>query len=324
MAYFPFKYEASDIFPRRMLAVRPGLHIAASAGVCTDKTKRETAALSPLFELSYTRKGTVCGEVGHTLVEVRPGNAALGFMNSVSCRSEYKSGEDVQLYSIWASPRVFDGLCEAVGGKSGIGFQDFRNRDYSCRSFTMDMQEEYILGKLDRCFSGGRDTINRLLVESCVLELLSVNLERLLFDGCVNRAGGLSKTETDSLKQAREILLHRLESPPTLLELSRLVHLNDCRLKKAFKLFFGKTVYEYVREQRLEKAFHLIESGTCNVSEAACAVGYTNISHFSEAFRKKYRVLPKTVKKKAAEVTPDCFLSNDNTIENKRLCALVI
>ncbi|WP_192815012.1 helix-turn-helix domain-containing protein, partial [Treponema pedis] len=80
----------------------------------------------------------------------------------------------------------------------------------------------------------------------------------------------MSKTETDSLKQAREILLHRLESPPTLLELSRLVHLNDCRLKKAFKLFFGKTVYEYVREQRLEKAFHLIESGTCNVSEAAC------------------------------------------------------
>lgn len=151
--------------------------------------------------------------------------------------------------------------------------------------------------KLDACLFGERYTVNRLPVESCVLELLSINLERLLYDGCVISVDGLSKTEVDSLNCARDILLSRPEAPPSLLELSRLVHLNDCKLKKAFKLLFGKTVYEYVREQRLEKAFELPDTGKCNVSEAAFSVGYTNISHFSEAFQKKYGVLPKEVKK---------------------------
>lgn len=297
MLHTPFCYKASDIFPRRVLSIRPELHIIMSAGTFTDKTKRDTATTSPMFELSYTRKGSIFGEVENTLVEVKPGHALVGFMDSVCAHAEYDRGEDIQLYSIWASRNVFNGFCEAVCGKSDTSFQDFLNQKYACHQCRMDTQEERILGKLDRCFFCEHDMINRLLVESCVLELLSINLERLLYDGSKSDVRGLSRTDVDSLKYAREILLSRLESPPTLLELSQAVHLNDCKLKRTFKLLFGKTVYEYVREQRLEKAFGLLETGKCNVSEAAFAVGYTNISHFSEAFREKYGVLPREVKK---------------------------
>ena len=297
MIYAPFRYEASDVFPRRVLPIRPELHIMMSAGTFQNKTKRDTATTSPMFELSYTRKGAISGEVDNTLVKVQPGHALVGFMGSVCAHAEYDRDENVQLYSIWASPRAFNGFCEAVCGKTDISFQDFQNRNYACYQYRTDMREESILGKLDVCLSGERDTINRLLVESCVLELLSINLERLLYDGGAKAASGLSRTEVDSLKYAREILLNRLDSPPTLFELSRLVNMNDCKLKKTFKLLFGKTVYEYVREQRLEKAYYLLDSGVCNVSEAAFSVGYTNLSHFSEAFQQKYGVLPRIVKK---------------------------
>ncbi len=297
MLYAPFRYEASDIFPRKVLHIRPELHIIMSAGTFADNIKRDTSTTAPMFELSYTRNGSISGEVDNTLVELLPTHALVGFMGPVCAHAEYDQGEDIQLYSIWASPRVFNGFCEAVSGKSGTCFQDFQNRNYVCRHCRMDAREEMILGKLDACFLGERGAINRLLVESCVLELLSIHLERLLNDGDVKCASGLSKTEVDSMKYAREILLNRLDSPPTLLELSRLVNMNDCKLKKTFKHLFGKTVYEYVREQRLEKAYYLLDSGVCNVSEAAFSVGYTNISHFSEAFQQKYGVLPRIVKK---------------------------
>ena len=71
--------------------------------------------------------------------------------------------------------------------------------------------------------------------------------------------------------------------------------MNDYKLKRSFKAYFGKTVYEYVREQRLEKAFSLLAGGRCNVSQTAFAVGYTNISHFSQAFREKFGLSPKKV-----------------------------
>lgn len=294
----PFRYEASDVFPCRILSIRPELYIIMSAGTFTDKTKINTATTSPMFELSYTRKGSVFGEVDNTLVELQPGHALVGFMGSVCSHAEYNRGENVHTYSIWASPRAFNGFCESVSGRSDTFFQDFQSKNYVCHHCRIDVREESILRKLDGCLSGERNTINRLLIESSVLELLSINLERLLCEGCRRDAIGLSRTEVDSLKLAREILLNRLESPPSLLELSRLVHLNDCKLKRTFKLLFGKTVYGYVREQRLEKAFYLLESGKCNVSEAAFTIGYTNISHFSEAFQKKYGVLPREVKKR--------------------------
>lgn len=52
-----------------------------------------------------------------------------------------------------------------------------------------------------------------------------------------------------------------------------MIHMNDCKLKRSFKQYFRKTVYEYIREQRLEKAFSLLERGLYNVSESAFAVG---------------------------------------------------
>jgi len=47
--------------------------------------------------------------------------------------------------------------------------------------------------------------------------------------------------------------------------------------------------------QRLEKAFALLEQGEHNVSESAFAVGYTNVSHFSEAFQKRFGILPRVL-----------------------------
>ncbi|MDU5083001.1 MAG: AraC family transcriptional regulator [Bacillota bacterium] len=97
----------------------------------------------------------------------------------------------------------------------------------------------------------------------------------------------------ERLVYAREILLNRLESPPTLLELSRIIQMNDCKLKRSFKQHFGKTVYELIREQRFEKAFSLLESGKHNVSETAFAVGYTNVSHFSKTFKERFGITPR-------------------------------
>ena len=44
---------------------------------------------------------------------------------------------------------------------------------------------------------------------------------------------------------------------------------------------------------RLEYAASLLKERKYNISEVASLSGYSNLSHFSDAFRKKYGVLPK-------------------------------
>lgn len=47
------------------------------------------------------------------------------------------------------------------------------------------------------------------------------------------------------------------------------------------------STFAYLREKRMEHAIDLLRSGNSNVTETAFAVGYNNVSHFSELFRKK-------------------------------------
>lgn len=296
MLYLPIKSEASNIFPKLSIAVRQGVRLTVSCGVFPDKTTRSSASSSPVFELSYTRKNPVFSMVNQVPVELRPGYALLGFLGETRCTSEYGSGEEISIYSIWVSPQSFDGFSEAVFGKNKAGFCSFQKGGYSCYSFKSDAREESIIHKLDDYFSKEDQRANRLLLESYILELLSINIQRLFsMDQEKDAKKPLSRTDVDSLADAREILLNRLDSPPTLLELSRMLHMNDCKLKRCFKQHFGKTVYEFIREQRLEKAFSLLEQGNCNVGESAFAVGYTNVSHFSKAFRKRFGIPPRVL-----------------------------
>jgi AraC-like DNA-binding protein len=291
--YLPLRYERSDVFPTMSMSIRPDVHVTVSSGTVQRKLEWKTEAVSPLFELSYNRKEALCGEVGRTTVEHRPGYSSLGFLGPVLGHSEYDCGDEVKLYSIWVGPKAFDRFCQLVDGKGTAGFRSFQKGAYACHSFKTDAREEGILGKLDSCLSGDADGLNRLVLESRILELLSLNLERLLGTGSGGPAQeGLSRTDVECLVRAREILLARLESPPSLLELSRLTQMNDCKLKRSFKQCFGQTVYGFVREQRLEKAFFLLQDGCHNVSQAAFAVGYTNLSHFSQAFRSRFGVNP--------------------------------
>ncbi|MSU01712.1 helix-turn-helix domain-containing protein [Tissierella pigra] len=294
MSYLPLKFESSNIFARKIITVRPDVNIMISSGILPDKAERKSGTTSPIFELSYSRKNHIFGEVNNTPVELRPGYSSLGFLGQTNCHSKYDRDEEINLYSIWVSSSAFDHFCESVCGKNNIGFSSFQKGTYYCYDFKSDVREESILKKLDLCFANGSDNLNKLLLESYILELMSINIKRLLCEDCSkNLPNQLSKTDMECLMYAREILLNRLEYPPTLLELSRIIHMNDCKLKRSFKQYFGKTVYEFIREQRFEKAFSLLEGGKHNVSETAFAIGYSNVSHFSKTFKERFGITPR-------------------------------
>ncbi len=299
MSYLPLTFETSEIFPRKSITLRPGIHIMMSSGIPESSLERKNGTTSSIFELSYSRRDALYGEVGHRAVELKPGYASLGFLNQAHGHSEYDIGVDIRLYSIWISPSVFNDFCRATGGGSGTAFQSFQHGAYYNCNFKTSPREESILYKLDDFFNHETEEMNLLFLESQILELMSLNLERLFGKSDAEQAEvSLSRSDMDSLILAHEILLSRLENPPSLLELSRLIQMNDCKLKRAFKHYYGQTVYGFIRNQRLEKAFSLIEDQHLNVSQAAFSVGYTNTGHFSQSFLRKFGIYPSQLVRK--------------------------
>lgn len=99
--------------------------------------------------------------------------------------------------------------------------------------------------------------------------------------------------EKVKIMKAREIILSRLSSPPTIQELSLEIGMNQCYLKKGFKEVFSLTIYDFIQEERMNKAKMLLLYSNISVSEIANLIGFSSISNFSNAFKKFSGVFPR-------------------------------
>lgn len=95
------------------------------------------------------------------------------------------------------------------------------------------------------------------------------------------------------IKIAKNILLDHYKQPPTIPELARQVQLNEFQLKAGFKEIYGKGPYQYLLTYKMEIARKMLTEQKLQVQQVAHEVGYSNISHFIEAFKKQFGITPK-------------------------------
>lgn len=81
--------------------------------------------------------------------------------------------------------------------------------------------------------------------------------------------------------------------PPTLGELARMVGLNEKRLNEGFKLLFGATVFEILRNERLEHACIALQSGMIALKAVSFRVGYNHVGNFVSGFTRRYGAPPR-------------------------------
>ena len=136
-------------------------------------------------------------------------------------------------------------------------------------------------------------SLRRLHLETRALELIGLQLTEYLSPDYPNPLPTLKASDINRIKEAREILIHDMENPPSIAQLARMAGINEKKLKSGFKQVFGAPVFEYFRNYRLETARELLASGIMNVTEVGIYIGYQSLSHFSEEFRKKYGMTPK-------------------------------
>lgn len=80
------------------------------------------------------------------------------------------------------------------------------------------------------------------------------------------------------------LLARNLVEPLSLEEIGREVGCSPFHLSRTFSKETGRTIPQYLRKLRMERAAELLRSGKYNVTEAALEVGYSSLSHFSQAF----------------------------------------
>ncbi len=169
---------------------------------------------------------------------------------------------------------------------------DRKNEQAPCDSRRMTPEQFVAASQLAHC--PYTQAARTLYLKSKTLELLSHVLAGHAPMQCRTI---LNTYEIECLKKAKELLTANLEDPPSLKELALTVGLNETKLKSGFKALFGQTVYGYFRTYRVELARKRLLESTDSISEVASSVGYTNISHFSAAFKAHHGVTPSRYRK---------------------------
>jgi len=195
-------------------------------------------------------------------------------------------------------------------------------RDYFCRIFEQDLQP---LGKIGKAISQqhpgllGKESrpltpamsqvINEILqcpyqgifkktyLEAKVIELLNLQLDQFRQEEIKPKDPfKLRKEDINRLHQLKELIQSNPGADYSLNQLSEQIGFNDFKLKKGFKQLFGNTVFGYINDVRMEQSYRLLREGTHSVSTVSYLMGFKYPHHFSHAFKKKFGLLPKSVK----------------------------
>lgn len=133
---------------------------------------------------------------------------------------------------------------------------------------------------------------NPLMREAKKFELLSIYFSSQ--DVVTYKCPFLNQKENVvKVRTAKELLIKDLQNSPTIKELSKQVGLNEHNLKTGFKEIYSKPIHAFLKDHKMNTAKTLIDAKEFKINEVAEQVGYSNVSHFIDAFKLKFGITPK-------------------------------
>lgn len=103
----------------------------------------------------------------------------------------------------------------------------------------------------------------------------------------------------ESVKKIIRLFQSNPEKHYTVKQLAADLYISEKTLSRRFLKYYGKTVYAYQNDMKLESVHQFIKTNpTITLREAALNYGFCDEFHLSKAFKKKYGVSPKHLLKK--------------------------
>ncbi|SEN11294.1 AraC-type DNA-binding protein [Chitinophaga rupis] len=106
----------------------------------------------------------------------------------------------------------------------------------------------------------------------------------------------LKPADKEALYAVKSYIDAHYQQACSIVDLARMACINQTKLKTGFKALFGNTVFAYISDLRMQEAKKLLLDEKLPVGEVADKVGYAHAHHFAVAFRKKFGVLPGSIK----------------------------
>jgi AraC-like DNA-binding protein len=135
--------------------------------------------------------------------------------------------------------------------------------------------------------------------QTAVAELISALVDAQL----VTTADLGAAPSAHAVQRARDLLLSRIATPPTLEELSKAVGCNRFVLLRQFRRAYGLPPHAFVLRARVEEARARLARGA-GVAEVAHELGFADQSHFTRLFKRVIGLTPGSYRRMTRAFAP--------------------
>ncbi|WP_313127887.1 helix-turn-helix domain-containing protein [Anaerocolumna sp.] len=150
------------------------------------------------------------------------------------------------------------------------------------------------------------DALNNIYLEAKILECIGIFINEVrkypenAFTNQINygtimigsRSLNLTSSDIRAIQKAHDIISEKYSSPPSIKALSKMVFLNEQKLKAGFTKHYHMTIGEYTNHVRMTIAANLLSTTDLSVDAISKKVGYDYSSNFSKMFYKIYGKTP--------------------------------
>lgn len=103
--------------------------------------------------------------------------------------------------------------------------------------------------------------------------------------------------QNERLSNVITYLIEHFTEPVPLAQVAALANMNEAAFCRYFKAQTGKTLTQYLIDLRIRQACELLSMGEDSVTQVGFQVGFENVSHFIQAFKKQRNQTPYAFRK---------------------------
>ena len=238
---------------------------------------------SEMIELNYVLAGDLICSVNNEPFRMQSPTQAISYFHQSNVTLKTAANQRVQKVEIRMTPERL--LSYFVETKEQAMIMSFLQRQLGqITQHTLTPIIKQRVYEILHCSYEG--SFKALYIEAKVMELLVATFAKQTSKRLPNAS------ETHKLQRIKAIILAELDQPHTVNSLASRVHLSDNKARQGFKQLFGVPIITFLRQQRMEKAAWLLEVEGLTVTDTAVALGYSNMSNFTVAFRNYFGCNP--------------------------------
>jgi len=136
--------------------------------------------------------------------------------------------------------------------------------------------------------------VRKLMVEGSVQLILGMEIQHHKDDMANKKlfSASLTRREISVIQELGERIKANVSEQYCINMFMDETGISAAKLQEGFKLLYGRTVTDYIKNLRVEESERLIKTTDMNISQIVYTIGFSSRSYFSKIFRKKYDCSP--------------------------------